>query len=583
MHIQSPTSRKEALLRVLVALPLVFCALTSGSAYSSDHFQKISQDLQTLDPGSSVDVIVQFNQVPTEEHFDRVRARGGNLKSRLDIVNGALFTIPSSALSDLAEDPAVVYISPDRQVRCFLNHEAPAVNAEVAWQLGWTGAGIGIALIDSGITMLPDLTDPETGKPRVVFSQAFTGETDLNDEFGHGTHVAGIAAGDGAMSTGPLATATFRGIAPGAHLINLKVLDQNGSGSDSSVIAAIDQAIQLKKQYNIRVINLSLGRPVFESYTLDPLCQAVEAAWKAGIVVVVAAGNDGRGTAAEPDGYGTITAPGNDPYVITVGAMKTMAATTRSDDLIASYSSKGPTLIDHVVKPDIVAPGNCIVSLLVPGSTLVKEYPGNVVPYSYYTSLPIGAKSPWYFRLSGTSMAAPVVSGAATLLLQQNPSLTPDQVKARLMMTAAKNFPTYSIATDPTTHETYASQYDIFTVGAGYLDIAAALTSSDSPKGAALSPTVVYDPATGQVDLQTGSAAVWGNSGAWSKAAVWGTLRFVNGAATVWGTAAVWGTHTTEGLPAVSGTSFPSGSESASTPSTNAVSKGKAVAILGEN
>ena len=169
------------------------------------------------------------------------------------------------------------------------------------------------------------------------------------------------------------------------------LLDSTGSSTDSIVIAAIQRAIQLKRQYNIRVINLSLGRPVFESYTVDPLCQAVEAAWNAGIVVVVAAGNDGRDNSQNTDGYATITAPGNDPYVITVGAMKTENTATRSDDLIASYSSKGPTLLDQVVKPDLVAPGNLIVSVLGDG-TLPQEYPQNITDQNY-------------FILSGTSMA----------------------------------------------------------------------------------------------------------------------------------------------------------------------------------
>ena len=141
------------------------------------------------------------------------------------------------------------------------------------------------------------------------------------------------------------------------NLINLRVLDQNGAGTDSQVIAAIQTAIQLKSKYNIRVINLSLGRPVYESYTLDPLCQAVEQAWKAGIVVVVAAGNDGRNNNAGTNGYGTIAAPGNDPYVITVGAMNTVGTSSRADDQIASYSSKGPTLFDHIVKPDLGSTG----------------------------------------------------------------------------------------------------------------------------------------------------------------------------------------------------------------------------------
>ena len=165
-------------------------------------------------------------------------------------------------------------------------------------------------------------------------------------------------AGDASQSTGGNYTRTFRGIAPNANLINLRVLDGTGAGTDSAVIAAIQKAISLKNTWNIRVINLSLGRAVFESYTLDPLCKAVEYAWQNGIVVVAAAGNGGRDNTHTTNGYATITAPGNDPLVITVGAMKDERTLTRSDDMVASYSSKGPTLIDHVVKPDLVAPGN---------------------------------------------------------------------------------------------------------------------------------------------------------------------------------------------------------------------------------
>src|SRR5205823_11310916 len=134
---------------------------------------------------------------------------------------------------------------------------------------------------------------------------------------------------------------------------------------------------ELKNRYNVRVINLSLGRPIYESCGIDPLCQAVEAAWNAGIVVVTAAGNLGR------NGYATILSPGNSPHAITVGCMKTLGTFPRSDDLIASYSSKGPTYIDLTVKPDIVAPGNQVVSLLAPGSTLAREYPQNVIAQSY--------------------------------------------------------------------------------------------------------------------------------------------------------------------------------------------------------
>ena len=164
------------------------------------------------------------------------------------------------------------------------------------------------------------------------------------------------------------------------------------------------------------MINLSLGRPVRESYKTDPLCQAVEAAWKAGIVVVVAAGNDGRNNSIGTNGYATIMSPANDPYVITVGAMNDKLSTSRADDVMTTYSSKGPTLLDHVVKPDIVAPGNQVVSLEVTGSKIATYTSVNKVPLSYYQNTTSSANSAVYYKLSGTSMAAPMVAGAAATM-----------------------------------------------------------------------------------------------------------------------------------------------------------------------
>jgi serine protease AprX len=285
----------------------------------------------------------------------------------------------------------------------------------------------------AGIRGNADLNTPRLNTSRVVYSQSWVNDgAGALDLYGHGTHVAGIMAGDGVNSTGPQYTKTFRGIAPNVNLVNLRVLDANGRGTDSGVIAAIQTAIQLKSKYNIRVINLSLGHPVFESYTVDPLCQAVEAAYRAGIVVVVAAGNEGRNNAQGNEGYGTIGVPANDPYVITVGAMRSMGTSTRADDLIATYSSKRPTAIDHVVKPDLVAPGNRQVSLSSWGTSLELNYSSNVVPINYYRSGDNSTVSSTYYIMSGTSMAAPVVSGSVALLLQAHPGLTPDQVKARL-------------------------------------------------------------------------------------------------------------------------------------------------------
>ena len=236
-------------------------------------------------------------------------------------------------------------------------------------QAGWDGTGITVAVIDSGITVNKDF------KKTLLYSQSFvSGDSSTADAYGHGTHVAGMIVGSGHNSSSN-PSYQFGGGAPGISLVNLRVLDANGNGTDSGVISAIEQAIALKNIYNIRVINLSLGRPITNSYLNDSLDQAVEAAWHAGITVVVAAGNEGRNNSAGNDGYGTVLAPGNDPYVITVGCMKSMGTTTRNDDLIASYSSKGPTLIDHFVKPDLVAPGNLVISIEVPGSRWRRHIP----------------------------------------------------------------------------------------------------------------------------------------------------------------------------------------------------------------
>jgi len=354
----------------------------------------------------------------------------------------------------------------------------------------------------------------------VVYSQSFVaGDTTTSDEFGHGTHVAGLIGGNGSSSGSANGyPATYAGMAPGVNIINLRVLDQNGSGTDSQVIAAIQQAIRLKNTYNIRIINMSLGRPVFESYTLDPVDQAVEAAWQAGIVVVTAAGNNGR---YKPTwGFGTIGVPANDPSVITVGATMTEGTATRVDDKIASYSSKGPVAIDHIVKPDLVAPGNRQVSLRAAGSTLDTTYPQYEVTSTNGTSQ--------YLVLSGTSMATPVVSGAVALMLQQNPSLTPDQVKARLMKTAWKGFGQYTSSWD-IYGNSYNNEYDLFTYGAGYLDIDAALGDTNLATGVALSPTAVMN-ANGSVTVANttpdsnfaGSSVVWG-----ATSVVWELRQFM--------------------------------------------------------
>lgn len=547
-------------------------------------------------------------------------------------------------------------------------------------------------------------------------SEMWTLNLSAGDAYGHGQHIAGIIASSGAGCNGSTCLHTIKGVAPGVNLINLQVLDANGEAQDSTVIAAINTAIQLKNTYNIRVINLSLGRPVFESYQQDPLCQAVEAAWKAGIVVVVAAGNEGRDNAEGNQGYGTINSPGNDPYVITVGAMKTNGTYGRSDDTVASYSSKGPSLVDNIVKPDIVAPGNQVVSLLPQSSTmptLAANYPANLVPVSYYNpsaassaasaSLAIrcgaggtgnftgdeyysgggtstfnniinvanvanaaplavyqaervgvftytipnlvpgagyilrlhfaemywskpgqrvfnvningtpalsnfdivataGANTPVvrtfavnangsgnivinflngpvdqpkvsgievvptsnsleYYMLSGTSMSAGVVSGAAALVLQAHPSYTPDQVKIKLMKNAYKTFPTQSTAVDTVSGQTFVSYYDVFTVGAGYLDVAATLAdTSTPPSGNSLSPVAAFNSSNSEVTVTYSSTSAWANSGAWgaktsASSAAWGASLIATDQSVVGGNSAAWGASSAWGASGLFATS----------------------------
>jgi serine protease AprX len=526
---------------------------------------KLAREFDGMSGNKELDVIVQYKTAPKAAHLAAAKALGATVKRQHSHIRAVSYHMKRNQLEKLlANDPNVTFISPNRKVISLNDYTAVTVGADIARSFGYEGAGVGVAVIDTGIAPHQDLTD--NGTTRIVYNESFvTGVPDATDEDGHGTHVAGIVGGNGNASSCVDCTGTIRGIAPKVNLINLRVLDANGGGDDSATIAAVDRAIELKDQYNIRVINMSLGRPIADSYVNDPLCQAVEQAWKAGIVVVVSAGNNGR-TDNGNKGYATITAPGNDPYVITVGAMKSQETDTRSDDTIATYSSKGPSYVDHVVKPDIVAPGNRVESLLAPGSTLSKQMPAGVVPTSEYTADPTA--QPAYFRMSGTSMAAPVVSGAAALLLEQNPSLTPDQVKACLMESATKTFPSSSTVTDPATGVTYVSDYDVFTIGAGYLDIQAALNDTNTVPavvGNAMSPTATQDATTGAVTLSTvpGSVwdasttqAVWGQNGVSAEGIIWGSLNGASGSLSsegiIWGSLSsegiIWGSLSSEGI-----------------------------------
>jgi serine protease AprX len=512
----------------------------------------------------TVQVIVQYKQAPQSAQEGRVQHLGARLNHRLGMVKGIALTIPVRALPALEADPEVLSVSVDHPMKELDDTTDVATGVAAAWSAGYNGKGIGVAVIDSGINdNHPDLWNSNQTRSRVVYRQDFTGSATSNsngaqyDLYGHGTHVAGIIGGNGYLSGG-----NYAGVAPAVSLIDLRVLDLNGAGSDSGVIAAIQQAIALQNTYNIQVINLSLGRGIFVSYTQDPLCQAVEAAWKAGIVVVVAAGNYGRVGVNGSNGYGTITAPGNDPYVITVGATKSNGSTSPSGETLASFSSKGPTTYDHVVKPDIMAPGNDIVSLSAPGATLEAVYPGELVTGNDGNSD--------YFTLSGTSMATPVVTGAVALLMQENTNLTPDQVKARLMKTAYKIFPVSTVAWVPHLSQNFTGFYDLLSVGAGLLNMQSAISNNDLASGAvgsALSPSAVYNQ-NGSVSLVYGNSSiaagsvVWGSSVVWGTSVVWGAN--VTGQSVVWGSSLPWNNNLLSAFSVVWGSSLGTGTQATS-------------------
>ncbi len=288
-----------------------------------------------------------------------------------------------------------------------LDVAAPVVHSQVLWERSLTGKGIVVAVLDTGIYEHPDLTG------RILaFKDLVKQRTTPYDDNGHGTHCAGDVGADGSQS-GSL----YRGPAYEAGLVGVKVLNKTGSGSLSTVIEGIQWCIENKESLGIRVISMSLGSTATESCASDPVCQAVEAAWSSGIVVCAAAGNEG------PEA-GNISSPGISPQAITVGALDDRNTVDGSDDQAAFFSSRGPT-IDGLTKPDVLAPGVSIISLRSPGSKIDKQNKAARV-------------DKWYFSLSGTSMATPVCAGVVAQILQSDPSLTPDQVKARLINNAKK-------------------------------------------------------------------------------------------------------------------------------------------------
>jgi serine protease AprX len=449
-----------------------------------------SRVIVRLDPGANGDAVIG------SVHGTAGRPLAGGRAQVADVADGEL--------DALARQPGVSAVSLDRRVEGTLERTGATIGATYVQQtLGLDGRGVGIAVIDSGVTSWHD----DLGSGRVVKFVDFVGfQQAPYDDYGHGTHVAGILAGNGYDSGG-----RRRGIAPGATLLVEKVLDGAGQGYISNVIAAIDYAIANKDALHLRIVNLSVAAGVYESYNRDPLTLAAKRAVEAGLVVVSAAGNLGKSADGTPQ-YGGIGAPGNAPWVITVGASSHMGTSDRSDDIVAAFSSRGPSAIDFQAKPDLVAPGVGIESLAEAGSTLY-----NTKPLMRLWGTVQTATEP-YLSLSGTSMASPVVSGTIALMLQANPALTPNQIKAVLQFTAESR-----------------AGYDELTEGAGFLNARGAVELAQS-----LAAGGTFD-----------AAATHGDPTPWSGHVMWGNHMLsgdaIAAAAAVWRSGVLWGDGAVQG------------------------------------
>jgi serine protease AprX len=470
---------------------------------------RLSRDLQALlliaGGEGEVDVIISYaGSEPGTLRRARVQEVGGIHRRDLSLIHGMAARVPVAALGELARDPDVLSIALDDEITAASDVAVPASGATLARQVhGVDGAGIRVAVLDSGVAPVSalggrlvawvDLVQPQAPAP--------------TDPFGHGTHVAGLIAGSMVEMLDPGERRSFGGVAPGAEIVSVRVLDHLGRGRVSDAIAGLDWVLTRATELNIRIVNLSLGHPVRDPAAHDPLVQACERAWNAGLLVVVSAGNLGR--EAEP--FGTVTSPGNSALVLTVGALSLQGTLARSDDVVASYSSRGPSRFDTVVKPDLLAPGDQLVSLRSPLSLLDRRFPENRLG-----ARSRGAGDAELFRLSGTSMAAAMVSGSAALLLSGDPGLTPTALKARLMRSAEKH------------------DDNLFTQGAGRLDVMAAMdldvwVGSGGSARAARDDLTVHvlpgpegkgDPA-GNLEALYGPASQWGVSTLWDRDVLW--------------------------------------------------------------
>jgi serine protease AprX len=469
-------------------------------------------ELASKHPGRQVEVVVQFHPGSDPAAARTlVRSVGGSVTRELPIIAGLGVRLTAAEAQRLSGNDAVRTVSLNAAVEnegtvdpaALATAYNQSIRAERAWAAGQTGKGVGVAVVDTGIAGdLPDFRVSQSDPTSRVIASAVVNPsaTRAGDSFGHGTHVAGLIAGNGTnRPAGDSLYGRYAGAAPDANLIDVKVSDEQGNATVLDVIDGLQFVVDHKAEYNIRVVNLSLKSTQPESYRTDPLDAAVEAAWNSGIVVIVAAGN--MGVAPDAVSY----APANDPYVITVGGVDDMGTKGISDDMLAPWSSRGTTQ-DGFSKPDVVAPGAKLVSTIAPGSVYTQLCPSCVTDGSY-------------FRVGGTSMAAAVVSGEAADLIQAYPSWTPNQIKAQLVKR------TRAVEESTSSSDTLvdASGAPVSSTVTTTTTVTGAETAADkalnnpvtSTANTGLTPSILLDPVTGLIDY---TRASWSRA-SWSDAA----------------------------------------------------------------
>jgi serine protease AprX len=468
-HPRSRALLVPATLLALVAGPAL--AATTAAATAATAASRPS----TVDPGLHRTGHGLVKVVVSGSSQSRVRAAvlaaGGTHLRPLGIVHGVAATVRADHVDALGRAAGVTAVTADRVISLAGTSWDAGISASpYAWtsqaaptwsQAGTRGAGVGIAVLDTGVSSVGDLAG------RLMQGPDFSGEgQNTVDSFGHGTVMAGIAAGSGAAAGNKPLT----GVAPDATIIAVKAAGRNGATDVSTILTALTWVGAFKDTYNIRVLNLSWGVPSTQDPLIDPLNFAVERLWSSGITVVAAAGNSGPNP-------GTIIKPGDDPLVLTVGAYDDQADSNAGNDTVPAWSSQGPTAQGRM-KPDLVAPGRTLVATRSPGSAIVQQNPGALVGSAY-------------IKGSGTSEATAVTSGAAALLLAAHPSWTPDQVKYALTSTASR------ISGVATTLQ-----------GAGRLQIKSA---SNAYVGLVL-PQLPIATGTGSLQASRGSAALLSSS-----------------------------------------------------------------------